>query len=373
MVPPWIRAVRRRVYAAARVGLSAGAAWGGGYRLASRLYGGLGVVFTLHRVFEPGRPLLWPGFSIHADTLDRILESTRRLGWEAIPLDEVHRRLTADCPPPRRRFVSFTLDDGYRDNLERALPVFRRHGVPLCVYVTTGLVDRSAFYWWGALHDLVERSDRVEWEGVAGGGSRVFPARTWDEKRVAYDELGSLCYGADPEQTRALLRRYRVDWAAALDRDVLTREQVRALAADPLVTIGAHGMKHERLAPMSETAAFRELAEGRRILEGWIGGEVRHLAYPYGGPDACGPREYALAQKAGFATAFTVRRANLRPEHRAHLTCLPRREIPVDVVRLRNALSGVEDFLRYGRPAGVPAPCGAQEGAAPVAAVRPRG
>ena len=34
-----------------------------------------------------------------------------------------------------RKFVCFTFDDGYRDNLEHAYPILKRHGVPFALYM----------------------------------------------------------------------------------------------------------------------------------------------------------------------------------------------------------------------------------------------
>ena len=43
-----------------------------------------------------------------------------------------------------------------------------------------------------------------------------------------------------------------------------------------------------------------------------------------GDATSAGPREFALAQTLGFATAVTTRPGVLFPEHREHLTALPR-------------------------------------------------
>ena len=49
----------------------------------------------------------------------------RASGFEIVSLDEAHFRLIeGDYGKP---FVCFTFDDGYRDNLEYAYPIFKRH------------------------------------------------------------------------------------------------------------------------------------------------------------------------------------------------------------------------------------------------------
>ena len=40
-----------------------------------------------------------------------------------------------------RKFANLSFDDGYRDTLEVALPVFAARRVPMTVYLTTGFLD----------------------------------------------------------------------------------------------------------------------------------------------------------------------------------------------------------------------------------------
>lgn len=320
-------------------------------RLAASVLGGCGVILSMHRVIAANEPTLHPGYKIHTDELDRVLTAVKRRGQEIIPMDEVPARLQQSGHPEARRrpFVVFTSDDGYADNLTRALPVFQRHGAPICVNVSIAIIERSLFYWWGALEELVLRCDRIELPEVGASAPRVLWARNISEKISAYDTLGAMVH-AHGEMLFPVLREMfaqsGVDARQLLDRDALTPSQLRALAADPLVTIGAHTVSHGRLSQMTDTAVRYELAQGRHRLEEWLGIEVRHLAYPFGRADACGAREFALAKEAGYQTAVTTRQGNIFPRHRDFLACLPRRSIPMNQVNLSSALSGVESLLR---------------------------
>ena len=51
---------------------------------------------------------------------------------------------------------------------------------------------------------------------------------------------------------------------------------------------------------------------------------VVHLAYPYGDRSAAGPREFAMAEAAGFNTAVTTRPGMIFPGNAEHPTALPR-------------------------------------------------
>jgi peptidoglycan/xylan/chitin deacetylase (PgdA/CDA1 family) len=99
---------------------------------------------------------------------------------------------------------------------------------------------------------------------------------------------------------------------------------VKQLAADPLVTIGAHTISHCNLARQSEEIAAQEMAVSRTRIEQALERPVLHFAYPYGDREAAGMREFALAASAGFKTAVTTRPGMLFAENAGHMTALPR-------------------------------------------------
>ena len=101
-------------------------------------------------------------------------------------------------------------------------------------------------------------------------------------------------------------------------------EDLSRLAADPLVTIGAHTVNHVMLAKTPERQARAEMAMSRSVIEASLGVRPDHLSYPVGDPTSAGPREFRLAAELGFKTAVTTRPGVLFPEHGGHLMALPR-------------------------------------------------
>jgi peptidoglycan/xylan/chitin deacetylase (PgdA/CDA1 family) len=73
----------------------------------------------------------------------------------------------------------------------------------------------------------------------------------------------------------------------------------------------------------------------RRGIEAALGLPVEHLCYPVGDQTSAGPREFALAAKLGFKTAVTTRPGVLYPEHREHLTALPRISVNGEYQQMR--------------------------------------
>ena len=286
-----------------------------------------GAILTLHHVRKERRRGFAPNAHLSADAqfLDDLIDDLRRSSIDIIPIGEVAARLAARS---ERRFAVITFDDGYRDNLENAVPILRERMAPYTIYVTTGFVDRTAFTWWEALESLVRRQDRLLVQGE-GGAVLDLDCATNDAKAESYERLLEHYKTKVPERevtdhVRELCWLYNVDVVRIVDSQIMNREEVVSLASDDLCTLGAHTATHRSLARLSRDEASGEIEKGRDELERMIGTRPLHLAYPYGFPAAAAGREFALAKELGFETAVTTRRGVLYDAHAEHLTALPR-------------------------------------------------
>jgi peptidoglycan/xylan/chitin deacetylase (PgdA/CDA1 family) len=269
--------------------------------------------------FAPNRHL-----EVAPDFLRAMLEHLNAHDIEVITIEEVHRRLT--MRNFSRRFACFSFDDGYRDNRDYALPVMREFNAPFTVYITSDFADGSGSLWWIALEMVIARASAVE-VAMAGTATR-FDTATPAAKQAAFgrlhDWLRSLGEADLRREIDALCARHDVDQAAICRDLCMSFAELKELANDPLVTIGAHSLSHCNLAQQDEETATYELTASRRRIENAVQREVVHLAYPYGDKSAAGRREFALAAAAGYKTAVTTRPGMIFPESARHLTALPR-------------------------------------------------
>lgn len=302
------------------VALTGADRWGRGFAQ------GRGVILTLHHVrpwrersFAPNRLL-----EITPEFLDRTLGLIRQEGYDLVSLDEALARLTGFRPG--RFFVVLTFDDGYRDNLDHAWPVLARHGAPWTLFVTPGFAERTARLWWLELEEAIRTLPRFSLDLPNGG----FSARTESdrEKQLAFSTLyWRLRKGPEATLLAAisdLARQAGIDAAGLVERECLPWETLRSLAGAPDVTIGAHTLTHPMLAKHPPEVARREIVDSKARLEQELGVPVRHFAYPVGDPTSAGPREFAMAREAGFASAVTTRPGHLFEPHVRHLHALPR-------------------------------------------------
>jgi peptidoglycan/xylan/chitin deacetylase (PgdA/CDA1 family) len=251
-----------------------------------------------------------------------------------------------DAPPSheqdsRRHFVCITIDDGYRDTLRFAYPILKKHGAPFAVYIPTSFPDRLGELWWLALEAVVARNKRMQL--LIDGKEQGFECGSVAEKRHLFKQLyGWVRSFRTEEQLRHVVRdlaaRYQVEIAAFCNELCMTWDELAKLAADPLVTIGAHTVNHVMLAKVPERPARSEMEMSRTVIEAALGRRPDHLAYPVGDTTSAGPREFRIASELGFKTAVTTRPGVVFHEHHRHLTALP-----------RISLNGEHQQLRYVR------------------------
>jgi peptidoglycan/xylan/chitin deacetylase (PgdA/CDA1 family) len=299
----------------------------GAHYLLRPIFAGVGAIFMLHHVrpsrdaqFQPNHHL-----EVEPDFLRSMLAHLRALDVDIVTMDEVHARLSTRNFA--RRFACFTLDDGYRDNRDFALPVMREFDAPLTVYVASDFAEGTGRLWWIALEMLIAGAAAIE--APIGGTVVRLDASTPAAKQAAFDRLHDWLRALPGEhdlqrEISALCTRHGVD-ESKIARDLcMSWDELKAFADDPLVTIGAHTITHCNLARQTEATASFELATSRARIEDALQRPVLHLAYPYGDRIAAGPREFALARAIGFKTAVTTRPGMIFPESAAHLTALQR-------------------------------------------------
>ena len=291
------------------------------------IFAGIGTIFMLHHVRPRRGNLFQPNhhLEITPEFLRMTLAHVRKSGIEIVTIDEMHRRLAES--DFSRRFACFTFDDGYRDNRDFALPVMRDYGAPFTVYATSDFAQGTGRLWWVALERMIAKADAIDAE-IAGITVHL-DANTPAEKQSAFDRLHEILRGLPSDQavrdeTSKLCARHGIDDAVISKELCLSWDELKAFADDPLVTIGAHTISHCNLAKQSEAMAIEEMTVGRARIEDNLQRPVHHFAYPYGDRNACGAREFALAQTAEFKTGVTTRPGMIFPDNAAHLTALPR-------------------------------------------------
>lgn len=221
-------------------------------------------------------------------------------------------RLDDDWSALRAPAVAVTFDDGYADNLYQALPILHQARVPATFFISTGMLDNHGEFWSDELEHLVlgtrDYPRGFSLQDRDFGGS--WPATNREQRESLHARLHRCMLKVDAPRREAWLDQLRL-WVGAgpsgrQEYRALRRDEVRTLAANPLVTIGAHGVTHTPLAELGEARQREEIGRSRGDLAELLGREIAVFSYPFGGRRQFDGTTLRLCREAGFRRAVTT-------------------------------------------------------------------
>jgi peptidoglycan/xylan/chitin deacetylase (PgdA/CDA1 family) len=176
-------------------------------------------IFMYHNIAQAPRDLRrWRSLYVSPGAFARQMWLLKRMGYIGLSMAHAMPYLRGE---KQGRIAVVTLDDGYVDNLESALPVLQRYGFSATCYVVTGSIGRY---------------------------------NNWDA-----DKLG-------------------------IQKPLMTPAQIRAWHQGGM-EIGAHTRSHPRLTQCNDAQLRDEIAGSKADLEDHLGAPVTQFCYPYGDMD----------------------------------------------------------------------------------------
>ncbi len=197
-------------------------------------------VLMYHKVND-----LWPNpTTVPTAVFEEQMALLGELGYVPVSLDAVTGHYVNGTELPERA-VLITFDDGYRDNLENALPVLRRHGYPAVLFVPIGYLDDGR---------PLPHEESLRVLGIRN-------------ETLGWNELAELEAGG--------------------------------------VRVESHGIAHRPLSELDPAEATREIALSKLRLEERLGRDVDAFAFVKGSRADYRPEHASLVQQAGYSLAFT--------------------------------------------------------------------
>lgn len=290
-------------------------------------FGRRGVVLLYHRVAELERDP-WE-LAVSPARFDAHVAMLRRR-FHALPLAELAEAVRAHRPLPRRA-VAITFDDAYGDNARAALPVLERHRVPATLFAVSGMVGSAREFWWDELERLVLDSgpfppmlalaDDLQTRHLAVPAEARAPLprgrdeRRWRAMDAAQPTARHALYFTLWQLLQPLTAATRARALRALEAQVgahaeprgdylpCSDEELRAFAASPVGTVGAHTVSHPELAGLEPGEQEREITGSRAALEALLDRPVTLFSYPFGQQRSLTPHTRRLVREAGFQAA----------------------------------------------------------------------
>ena len=253
-----------------------------------------------HRVYgEHEQPLYRLGVSVAV--LEQQLALLARHGLAPLTVAEGLARVAAE---PRGRWVAMTFDDGYADNVTRALPALARHGARATFYLTAGLMERRVAPWWDRLVHALEHartgSARIS---IAERTLDLEPGDPEGRARALRALLPLLRVAPGEQDARLAALEEGLGVSRPADCELATWSEA-ARFAEAGMEVGAHTLTHPFLSRLGEAGQRTEIGGSRALVASRLGLTPRGLAYPGGDHDAI---SIATCEREGFEYAVTTR------------------------------------------------------------------
>jgi peptidoglycan/xylan/chitin deacetylase (PgdA/CDA1 family) len=229
--------------------------------------------------------------------------------FEVLPLSHIGECLRSGTRIPDRALV-ITIDDGYRDILLDACPVFREAGIPATVFLITGFLDGKLWPWWNQVEYAVQHSRKTSVDMAIAGQKQQVALQTAQQRDETQAAICSRLVRV-PNRSRigflrALPEMFEIEIPPEPPSDYtpLSWDEVRSLTASG-IEFGAHTLTHPVLPSIEDVDEMKEEIVGSKArIDHELGRPTAHFCYPNGDAN---DTVLEVVKQAGFEMAVTTR------------------------------------------------------------------
>jgi peptidoglycan/xylan/chitin deacetylase (PgdA/CDA1 family) len=257
-------------------------------------------VLMYHR-FGPGDPR-----KLSADVLDEQLYFLHR-HFNVVPLGDLVTRLQSGAAFEPCT-VALTVDDAYADFGEHAYPVFRKHGIPVTIYVVSEFASGRLWLWWDAIRHLLNQATEGQYRPVVANGRIDISLTDASSRHQAWLALAGIGVTLSPTERDLYLQELQSAFSLVLpavpprEFAAMNWDELRAL--DPaIVDIGAHTRTHPILSRCDTPRIVDEVGGSKKEIEARLGRRVSAFCYPNGEWSDVDERCIGAVRDAGFDSA----------------------------------------------------------------------
>lgn len=238
---------------------------------------------------------------VSPEYLDNFIVKAKAKGFSFVSLDELADILSSKKPV--KKLLSITLDDGYRDNMEKGLPIFQKHQVPFCIYITTKMIEKQFVYWWYLIEDLILQNDTI----ALSNGIMIDAT----QRQKAFLQIRKIIMSLPQEnlleQLKSLFTNHAINWDAYNEQCPLTWEDISRLKEHPLASIGCHTHSHYVFSKTPHQTITQDIQMSIDLMKQKADLKPVHFAFPFGDRCSINKQHDVLLKPFDFKTITTTK------------------------------------------------------------------
>ncbi|OFY85160.1 MAG: hypothetical protein A3F72_05110 [Bacteroidetes bacterium RIFCSPLOWO2_12_FULL_35_15] len=307
--------------------------------------------FLFHRV-HPQRDRLWDPMSVeHFDKcIHFISKNYDVMLFEELAFFEYYRN--SNKASHKRKIATIMFDDGYKDNIEYAAPILKKHNVKASFYVVTECIDKNIPTWTHRLEHLFQFTSKKSIDlnfDFLPQNIKVNTLNNYEERIKYVSILKPFLKSISHKQRQTVLSRVIETYNDIQFPQLMMNWSDLQKLKEEGHYVGSHTVTHCMLGTMdNENEIVFELKQSGKRIEEQLGYFPLTISYPVG---SFNKRTKELAKEAGYKIGLAVKQ-NVHDRRKDDLFEVSRIELynePWWKTRLRitNTLENIKKFIRY--------------------------
>ena len=233
-------------------------------------------VLVFHKII-PEYDQIWPG--IHPKLFEEILILLKK-HYTILPLNDLYLKQASEL----KNACFITFDDGYKDYLDYAYPILKKHSIPSTLFVLPYQITNKGHIWTSAIIFFVKHYSFNEIEGFFENRNiKINFTNKADYFKINLEITIHLCNLSQAQRMDAiyeLLEKFVAD-KRIIENELLSFDELRLLDPD-LVSIDSHSLTHPSFKKETDPVFIEtELRESKEIIRNETGQEVNAFAFPF--------------------------------------------------------------------------------------------
>ncbi len=233
-------------------------------------------ILVFHKII-PEYDQIWPG--IHPRLFEEILILLKK-HYTILPLNNLYLKQALEL----KNACFITFDDGYKDYLDYAYPILKKHSVPSTLFVLPYQITNKGHIWTSAIIFFVKHYSVNEIDDFfTKRDIKINFTDKNDYFKINLDITIHLCNLGQAQRMSAIydLREKFVADKRIIENELLSFDELRLLGPE-LVSVASHSLTHPSFKKETDAVFIEtELKDSKEIIEKETGQEVNAFAFPF--------------------------------------------------------------------------------------------
>ncbi|MDP1801084.1 MAG: polysaccharide deacetylase family protein [Bacteroidota bacterium] len=253
-------------------------------------------VLVFHKII-PEYDEIWPG--IHPKLFEEILILIKK-HYTVLPLNDLYLKSSSEL----KNACFITFDDGYKDYLDYAYPILKKHKIPSTLFILPYQITNRGHIWTSAIIFFIKHYSFNDISDFFSQRNVIIKYRDKNNYfKLNLDITKHLCNMSHVERMSLIfeLRQKFVTDNRVIENELLSFNELRMLGSD-IVSVASHSLTHPSFKKEFDPFFVEsELKDSKEIIEQETKQEVNAFAFPFAN---CNEVSISIAKKL-YKLCFT--------------------------------------------------------------------